>query len=525
MHIAAQLGEEAVASYLASQRRVRMPVKDRWGHTPASYAEQRGHSALARLLRTVGAAAVVSSDEVMELETFDLELRRKSPSRRRGLAGIDQSVWGTGGSLATELRGLAVSEAAVAGMPAVSGEVQALLDRSADLLTSADGDGRTALHLAAAAGAVGVVKVLVQNLDKNSDRNGSSTDSSMSAGINALDRWGKTPLQDAIKNGHYDTVAVLKPHGGVVVDGERGAQLCRAAAAGDIEALSALQAAGVDLSASDVHRRTPMHLAASEGHVATVRWLLLQGAELAPVDCCGNTPLEDVSRESCHGHENSSAHDAVALALIEMETKLQALDVGGAGSQAGATMHSLRQRGSGMRDRLTQLSHHYGHGSTHVHSEEYAQLEHAESMEARRKRAVAAANDAFHAALSDNNVARARHQLKHAIMELWAAVGMLRNYGITNSTGFVRVLERHDTMREWAAQPAYLGQLERTQFRQCESKTRALKEQAEHVFAVISSPAGITRRRCCSWRSVPATAPTARVTKGSACSLPVSAWA
>ena len=62
----------------------------------------------------------------------------------------------------------------------------------------ADYDGRTALHLAAAEGRDEVVAYLLD----------------IGVAPNATDRWGGTPLDDALRGGHGDVTTMLEQRGG-----------------------------------------------------------------------------------------------------------------------------------------------------------------------------------------------------------------------------------------------------------------------------------------------------------------------
>jgi len=53
---------------------------------------------------------------------------------------------------------------------------------------------------------------------------------------------------------------------------------------------------GVDLDDADYDGRTALHLAASEGQADVVEYFIAQGAQLAPIDRWGNTPLDDARR-------------------------------------------------------------------------------------------------------------------------------------------------------------------------------------------------------------------------------------
>ncbi|XP_037089093.1 L-asparaginase-like [Pollicipes pollicipes] len=69
------------------------------------------------------------------------------------------------------------------------------------------------------------------------------------------------------------------------------AMLCSAAECGSIERIDALRNFGADVSSMDYDRRTPLHVAASEGNTAVLRHLLLHGASVHIRDRSGATPL------------------------------------------------------------------------------------------------------------------------------------------------------------------------------------------------------------------------------------------
>ncbi|KAL3049158.1 hypothetical protein OYC64_008603 [Pagothenia borchgrevinki] len=66
---------------------------------------------------------------------------------------------------------------------------------------------------------------------------------------------------------------------------------CAAAKIGDIEALEALKEMGSNLFLGDYDGRTPLHIAACEGHLKLVKYLLSHGATVYAKDRYGDTPL------------------------------------------------------------------------------------------------------------------------------------------------------------------------------------------------------------------------------------------
>lgn len=149
------------------------------------------------------------------------------------------------------------------------------------LAAESDYDKRTSLHLAAAKGHLEAVKYLVSLPTVN---------------INAVDRWKNTPLQEALKYRHANIVRFLRLKNAVIINQEFAFKLCKMAAEGNKTGLENEAQQGGDLGVADYDARTALHLASSEGHYETVKWLLLQGVHHTPTDRFGNTPLDDAKR-------------------------------------------------------------------------------------------------------------------------------------------------------------------------------------------------------------------------------------
>ena len=191
---------------------------------------------------------------------------------------------------------------------ASKGDLHAIQQQSssgADL-GCADYDGRTPLHLAAAEGRISVIEFLIEQYRQNKD----------SLDLNPRDRWGGTPLDDACSNGHQAVVELLQQAG---AKNERGTlpgsgygigslqihpetsdtnTMIWAASVGDLTLIRRLVARGTSLMAADYDRRTPLHLAAAEGHQQVLAYLLAHMVELDPVDRWGHTPLDEAIRHN-----------------------------------------------------------------------------------------------------------------------------------------------------------------------------------------------------------------------------------
>mmetsp|Transcript_8783 Transcript_8783/g.23071 ORF Transcript_8783/g.23071 Transcript_8783/m.23071 type:complete len:1096 (-) Transcript_8783:171-3458(-) len=246
IHLAASEGLLSIVEFLVDEAHASVNPVDRWGGTPLDDAVRAKHVAVARFLKVKGG---ITANKLLE----------KAKSKDHSLSLCDAAAQGN----------------AMA--------IRVLVAQGADV-SQGDYDKRTALHLAASNGHLEMVRILIRE---------------SKADVNPVDRWGGTPADDAIRSKHQEVADYLLRHGG-----KRGtrldatiADLCQAAAKGDVASMREFVKQGVDPNTGDYDKRTPMHLAASEGLLKVVQFLLDEGgAKVSPVDRWGGTPLDDAIR-------------------------------------------------------------------------------------------------------------------------------------------------------------------------------------------------------------------------------------
>ncbi|XP_029981407.1 ankyrin repeat domain-containing protein 50 [Sphaeramia orbicularis] len=206
------------------------------------------------------------------------------------------------------------------------GEVACLLlERGADP-GHRDHDGMTPLLLAAYEGHDDIVELLLEA--------GADVDETAGPNGNVSAAAAVTPLLAAAAMGQIKTVSRLLFWGAAVdaIDCEGRTALCLAAARGSVEVVRALLDRGLDENHKDDLGWTPLHAAACEGHRVICAVLTEQGsmARVGEMDIEGRTPLILAAQEghlstvrllldrrSPIDHRAYDGHSALSAALLE----------------------------------------------------------------------------------------------------------------------------------------------------------------------------------------------------------------
>jgi ankyrin repeat protein len=168
LHQAAQFGHLSVISFLAGEKKININCQDNDHHTPLADAVANGHKDVADFLKLSGATMITKEGELCLL--------------------------------------------------ASQGDIEGLRTKIADGgldANTADYDGRTAIHLAAANGNVEMISILIE----------------LGANVNVQDRFGGSPLDDAVRSNQTAAKDALVRNG-AVVQGQGQSSKAAGAAAG-----------------------------------------------------------------------------------------------------------------------------------------------------------------------------------------------------------------------------------------------------------------------------------------------------
>ncbi|XP_034877605.1 ankyrin repeat domain-containing protein 16 isoform X1 [Mirounga leonina] len=264
LHCAARLGHRDVLAYLVETWDMDIEATNRDYKRPLHEAASQGHRDCVRYLLGRGAAV----DCLKKADWTPLMMA----CTRKNLEVIQDLVEHGANPLLKNKDGWnSLHIASREGDPLI---LQYLLTVCPTAWKTESKIGRTPLHTAAMHGCLDAVKVLLQRCQYGAD---------------CADRCGCTPFMDAVQCGHIDVAQLLlEQHEACWAARDAlGAQaIHRAAVTGQDEALRFLVSKlGADVNARAAPSRlTPLHFAAKEGHVSTVRVLLSLGADINSKD-------------------------------------------------------------------------------------------------------------------------------------------------------------------------------------------------------------------------------------------------
>src|SRR2546426_12544443 len=98
------------------------------------------------------------------------------------------------------------------------------------------------------------------------------------------DKFGNTPLFEAIKNGHEHVASILVNQGAGLSMDNAGCFLCSVVSKGDYDLLKRALSHGIDPNSRDYDHRTPLHIASSEGLYLMAKLLVDAGASVFSKD-------------------------------------------------------------------------------------------------------------------------------------------------------------------------------------------------------------------------------------------------
>lgn len=112
--------------------------------------------------------------------------------------------------------------------------------------------------------------------------------------VNAIDKWGCTPLHYAAESGSVEIAVLLLDLGAEIAPVNLFADMPihNAAREGRVELVGLLLDRGADINAVGTEGATPLRWAAREGHVGLSKLLIARGADQSIRDKEGRTPRE-----------------------------------------------------------------------------------------------------------------------------------------------------------------------------------------------------------------------------------------
>ena len=291
LHNACQSGQPKLVQFLI-ENGADVRLKNDIGQSPLDIAVSNGHTkAVQTLLESIPASSI---PEIWDSPVLYTAVKRKDAVLASLLIRHGADVNRRDGNGMTALH--------IAAMYGFISLIYLLIQSNADL--SVPGKlGKTPLHEAISWGKLEVVQILLYH----------------GANVQARDSAGLTPLHEAVSSGVPDAVQMLLEHGADIQaqDSAGLTPLHGAVLSGAHEAVESLLRNGADVRARDATGLTPLHQAVNLGDVATTKKLVAEGANIIEHSKEGKTPL--------HNAVSSGRRDAVRF-LIESGAIVDAVD-------------------------------------------------------------------------------------------------------------------------------------------------------------------------------------------------------
>ncbi|KAF5631162.1 ankyrin repeat domain protein [Fusarium tjaetaba] len=267
LHLSASIGNVEMVRVLCEGGAV-IDITSESGHTPLQLAAMKGHTDMAELLLEKG-ADIEASDSYGGFTPIGFAANMN----HSGVTGLLLDK-GANVEATNRVGHTPLISAARSGSEAT---VKLLLNHGAHI-EATDKSGSTPLICAARAGSEGVIEHLIHH----------------GANVNVSEYSGFTPMREARRKGH-DAVEKLLLRAGASIDGsspELSTSLHEAAQCGYYDQMIVnLRRNEENIEDKDDFGRTPLILAAREGHMDTA-WLLFKyGANMEAFDHSNHTPL------------------------------------------------------------------------------------------------------------------------------------------------------------------------------------------------------------------------------------------